>query len=186
LRSSGSDLLIVAREVMTILRTMKTTTNLLVADDHPVVPAGLAQDLQSQSFAIFAQAEGVEAMLTSAAETPSLDIMVTDYCFGGEADGLRMLERLRRLSTSSSRTAPESQIGPRATINAHASVSGPCAESATLIARRPSSCASGRSASSFAPKRHLLLASLYRKHLAARFSAWREFTEVAQKPSAAF
>jgi hypothetical protein len=57
-------------------------------------------------------------MLTSAAETPSLDIMVTDYCFGGEADGLRMLERLRRLSTSSSRTAPESQIGPRATINA--------------------------------------------------------------------
>lgn len=37
----------------------------------------------------------------------------------------------------------------------------------------------------FALKRHLLRASLYRKHLAARFSAWRELTEVAQNPSTA-
>ncbi|UIF88379.1 IS6 family transposase (plasmid) [Cupriavidus necator] len=37
----------------------------------------------------------------------------------------------------------------------------------------------------FALKRHLLRASLYRKHLAARFTAWREFTEVAQDPSMA-
>jgi hypothetical protein len=32
----------------------------------------------------------------------------------------------------------------------------------------------------FALKRHLLRASLYRKQLAARFVAWREFTELAQ------
>lgn len=37
----------------------------------------------------------------------------------------------------------------------------------------------------FALKRHLLRASLYRKHLTARFSAWREFTVLAQNPSGA-
>jgi putative transposase len=38
----------------------------------------------------------------------------------------------------------------------------------------------------FALKRHLLRASLYRKHLAARFAEWREFTNVTQTPSTAF
>lgn len=37
----------------------------------------------------------------------------------------------------------------------------------------------------FALKRHLLRASLYRKHVATRFTAWCEFTEVAKNPSAA-
>ncbi|MCM2495956.1 IS6 family transposase [Burkholderia glumae] len=37
----------------------------------------------------------------------------------------------------------------------------------------------------FALKRHLLRASLYRKHLAVRFSTWRELTDVTQNPSAA-
>jgi putative transposase len=38
----------------------------------------------------------------------------------------------------------------------------------------------------FAPKRHLLRASLYRKQLAARFETWRLFTGTAQAPSTAF
>jgi putative transposase len=38
----------------------------------------------------------------------------------------------------------------------------------------------------FAFKRHLLRASLYRKQLAARFVAWRDFTECTQNPSFAF
>ncbi len=38
----------------------------------------------------------------------------------------------------------------------------------------------------FALKRHLLRASLYRKQLAARFVAWREFADVTQNPSFAF
>ena len=38
----------------------------------------------------------------------------------------------------------------------------------------------------FALKRHLLRASLYRKQLAARFVAWREFAGIAQNPSSAF
>ena len=38
----------------------------------------------------------------------------------------------------------------------------------------------------FALRRHLLRASLYRKHLTARFAAWREFTNVTQTPSTAF
>ncbi|ATF90566.1 IS6 family transposase [Burkholderia gladioli] len=37
----------------------------------------------------------------------------------------------------------------------------------------------------FALKRHLLRASLYRKHLAVRFSTWCELVEVTQNPSAA-
>lgn len=37
----------------------------------------------------------------------------------------------------------------------------------------------------FALKRHLLRASLYRKHLAVRCSTWRELTEAIQNPSAA-
>jgi putative transposase len=38
----------------------------------------------------------------------------------------------------------------------------------------------------FALKRHLLRASLYRKQLAARFVACREFAELAQNPLTAF
>lgn len=38
----------------------------------------------------------------------------------------------------------------------------------------------------FALKRHLLRPPLYRKHLAAQFAAWRDFTNVAQTPSNAF
>jgi putative transposase len=36
----------------------------------------------------------------------------------------------------------------------------------------------------FALERHLLRASLYRKHLAARFVAWHRFTEITPNPSA--
>jgi putative transposase len=38
----------------------------------------------------------------------------------------------------------------------------------------------------FALNRHVIRASLYRKLLAARFVAWREFTELAQNPSTSF
>ncbi|MFM0557990.1 IS6 family transposase [Paraburkholderia sediminicola] len=38
----------------------------------------------------------------------------------------------------------------------------------------------------FGLKRHLLRASLYRKQLAARFVAWREFTGLVQDPSTGF
>jgi hypothetical protein len=38
----------------------------------------------------------------------------------------------------------------------------------------------------FALTRHVISTSLYRKQLAARFVAWREFTELAQNPSTAF
>lgn len=36
----------------------------------------------------------------------------------------------------------------------------------------------------FALKRHLLIALLYRKQLAARFAAWQRFIEISQGPSA--
>jgi len=76
---------------------MKTTITVLLADDHPVVLAGLAQYLRGQGFTISALAENVEALMKAVVEAPGLDIVVTDYSFGGEHDGFRMLERLRRL-----------------------------------------------------------------------------------------
>jgi len=48
------------------------------------------------------------------------------------------------------------------------------------------SCFFGPIRQHFALKRHLLRASLYRKQLAARFVAGREFTELTQDPSSAF
>ena len=38
----------------------------------------------------------------------------------------------------------------------------------------------------FALKRHQLRASVYRKQLAARFEAWRKFTNITQNPSTGF
>ncbi|HDR8948694.1 MULTISPECIES: IS6 family transposase [Burkholderia] len=38
----------------------------------------------------------------------------------------------------------------------------------------------------FALKRHVLRASLYRKQIAIRFEAWRQFTELAQNPPTGF
>ena len=38
----------------------------------------------------------------------------------------------------------------------------------------------------FALKRHVLRAALYRKQLAARFVAWREFTELVHYPLTTF
>jgi putative transposase len=38
----------------------------------------------------------------------------------------------------------------------------------------------------FAPKRHQLRASIYRKLLAAQFKAWRKFTDIGQNPSTGF
>lgn len=35
----------------------------------------------------------------------------------------------------------------------------------------------------FAPKRHLLRASLYRKQLGERFAEWHRFTELTQNPA---
>jgi putative transposase len=43
-----------------------------------------------------------------------------------------------------------------------------------------------RAVDDFVLKRNLLRALLYRKQLAARFVAWREFTELAENPSTAF
>jgi putative transposase len=61
---------------------------------------------------------------------------------------------------------------------------GACAAFAIPTEQKDLSRASARQ--HFALKRHLLRASLYRKQLAARFVAWREFTEVTRNPSTTF
>jgi putative transposase len=78
------------------------------------------------------------------------------------------------------------RVNDRAENSPRGSASGASEVFATRSARRPSCRASVRSAQHFALKRHLMRASLYRKHLAARFVAWCEFTNVAQTLSNAF
>jgi hypothetical protein len=57
---------------------------------------------------------------------------------------------------------------------------GACAFFATRSAHKYFSRATRLIRQHFALKRHLLRALLYRKQLAARFVAWREFAELAQ------
>ncbi|MCU1314769.1 MAG: integrase core domain protein [Candidatus Acidoferrum typicum] len=63
---------------------------------------------------------------------------------------------------------------------------GACAVFATRSAHKNFSRATGRSGQHFALKRHPLRALLYRKQLAARFVAWREFAKLAENLPAGF
>jgi putative transposase len=78
------------------------------------------------------------------------------------------------------------RVNDRAENSPRGSARGASEAFATRSARRHSCRASVRAAQRFALKRHLMRASLYRKHLAARFVTCRELTNVAQTLSNAF
>ncbi len=61
-----------------------------------MVLAGLDLHLQRENFDVIVKATNVEELI-SGLQRPELDIVITDYSFGGEGDGLRMIERVRRL-----------------------------------------------------------------------------------------
>ena len=78
---------------------MSTRTTAMIADDHPVVVAGLAPYLARQGIDVIAIADSAHGLLAElkkhAQRLP--EIVITGYGYGGEIDGLRLIERLHRL-----------------------------------------------------------------------------------------
>ncbi|WP_460140951.1 response regulator [Pseudomonas sp. S2_E01] len=70
----------------------------IIADDHPVVRIGMRMltDL-SGTCVIVGEAEGPDSLF-SLLSTTSCELLITDFCMPGnvQADGLRMLSRVRR------------------------------------------------------------------------------------------
>jgi len=78
---------------------MSTRTTALIADDHPVVLAGLAPYLARQGIDVIAIANSANGLLTELKRRTSSppDIVITGYGYDGEIDGLRLIGRLRRM-----------------------------------------------------------------------------------------
>ncbi|WP_431275019.1 response regulator [Variovorax ureilyticus] len=71
----------------------------IVADDHPIIRAGVRMVLESATnISVVAEADSPEALLSTLRETPA-DLLITDFSMPGgqEADGLGLLQRIRRL-----------------------------------------------------------------------------------------
>ncbi|AEI77064.1 two componenttranscriptional regulator LuxR family [Cupriavidus necator N-1] len=78
---------------------MSTKTTAVIADDHPVVLAGLAPYMARQGIDVIAIADSVNGLLSELKKHALLlpDIVITGYDYGGEIDGLRLIERLHRM-----------------------------------------------------------------------------------------
>jgi two-component system capsular synthesis response regulator RcsB len=71
----------------------------IIADDHPIIRAGLRVVLENMAgITIVAEADSADTLLTALRETHA-DLLITDFSMPGgrEADGLALLQRLRRL-----------------------------------------------------------------------------------------
>lgn len=71
----------------------------IIADDHPIIRAGVRMVLEgAANTSIVAEADSPETLLSALRETPA-DLLVTDFSMpsGQEADGLGLLQRIRRL-----------------------------------------------------------------------------------------
>ncbi|MBO9515544.1 MAG: response regulator transcription factor [Variovorax sp.] len=71
----------------------------IIADDHPIIRAGVRMVLAAQSnISIVAEADSPDALLSALRQTPA-DLLITDFSMpGGQgADGLSLLQRIRRL-----------------------------------------------------------------------------------------
>jgi two-component system capsular synthesis response regulator RcsB len=74
-------------------------TNIVVADDHPVVVLGISKMLDdAKDFHLVAAASTISELFASLAQV-KCDILICDYSFENdeEPDGLLLLERIRRL-----------------------------------------------------------------------------------------
>jgi len=70
----------------------------IIADDHPIIRAGVRMVLESaMNISIVGEADSPEALLSTLRETPA-DLLITDFSMPSqEADGLGLLQRIRRL-----------------------------------------------------------------------------------------
>lgn len=70
----------------------------IIADDHPVVRIGLRMLIDlSRTCKVVGEADGPDSLLSLLSTTPC-DLLITDFCMPGnlQADGLKMLSRVRR------------------------------------------------------------------------------------------
>jgi len=77
---------------------MNTKTTVLIADNHPVVLAGLTHYLERRGVEVVGNASSVDGLFSELRRYAVLlpDIVITGYHYNGEADGLRVIERIRR------------------------------------------------------------------------------------------
>jgi two-component system capsular synthesis response regulator RcsB len=71
----------------------------IVADDHPIIRAGVQMVLKDAlDVTLVAEADSPEALLAVLSETPA-DLLITDFSMpsADEADGLGLVQRIRRL-----------------------------------------------------------------------------------------
>jgi two-component system capsular synthesis response regulator RcsB len=74
-------------------------TRVIIADDHPIIRAGVRMVLEGlPGTSVAAEADSPDALLRVLRETPA-DLLITDFSMplGHGADGLGLLERMRRL-----------------------------------------------------------------------------------------
>jgi two-component system capsular synthesis response regulator RcsB len=72
------------------------TSTVIIADDHPVVVAGVETILKAHRYEVVARAHDTDTLFDSLAEHPC-DVVVTDYSMpeGSQPDGMPMLRRIR-------------------------------------------------------------------------------------------
>src|SRR5262245_36782504 len=78
--------------------TDRIQKRVVLADDHPIIRAGVRMLLESgEDATVVAEAESPDALLKVLSETPA-DLLITDFSMpgGNEADGLALLQRIRR------------------------------------------------------------------------------------------
>ncbi|MEZ2417982.1 response regulator [Luteibacter sp. RCC_6_2] len=72
------------------------TSNVIIADDHPVVVAGVETILKAHRYEVVARAHDTDTLFDALAEHPC-DVVVTDYSMpeGSQPDGMPMIRRIR-------------------------------------------------------------------------------------------
>jgi len=73
-------------------------SSVIIADDHPVVVAGVETILKAHRYDVVARAHDTDALFDVLAECPC-DVVVTDYAMpeGSQPDGMPMIRRIRAL-----------------------------------------------------------------------------------------
>jgi two-component system capsular synthesis response regulator RcsB len=74
------------------------SSTVIIADDHPVVVAGVETILKSHRYQIVARAHDTDALFDALTDHPC-DVVVTDFSMpeGGQPDGMPMIRRIRAL-----------------------------------------------------------------------------------------
>jgi two-component system capsular synthesis response regulator RcsB len=73
-------------------------STVIIADDHPVVVAGVETILKSHRYRVVARAHDTDALFDALADHPC-DVVVTDFSMpeGSQPDGMPMIRRIRAL-----------------------------------------------------------------------------------------